>query len=59
MLYGGMSRSGTWDLIKENKIQINTNKIVSPNKPYQMPPPQTITILSNQALKFGNLLYTK
>jgi len=59
MLYGGMSRSGTWDLIKENKIQINTNKIVSPNKPYQMPPPQTITILSNQELKFGNLLYTK
>ena len=59
MLYGGISRSGTWDLIKENKIQINTNKIVSQNNPYQMPPPQIITILSNETLELGNILYTR
>ena len=59
MLYGGISRSGTWDLIKENKIQINTNKIVSPNNPYQMPPPQIVTILSNEALKLGNILFIR
>ena len=59
ILYGGMSRFGNWELTKENKIQINTTKIVSPNQPYQMPPPQTITILSNQELKIGNTTYKK
>jgi len=59
MLYGGISRYGNWELIEENEIQIRTTKIASPNSPYQMPPPQIITILSNEALKIGNTLYIK
>jgi hypothetical protein len=59
MLYGGISRYGNWEFIEENKIQIHTNKSFSPNNPYQMPPPQIITILSNQELKIGNTLYIK
>ena len=58
-MFGGMSRSGSWERVKENKIKINTLKISSPNKAYQMPPSQTITILSNQELKIGNITYIK
>ena len=59
MLYGGISRHGNWEFIEENKIQIHTSKSLSPNNPYQIPPPQIITILSNQELKIGNTLYIK
>jgi len=59
MLFGGMSRSGNWELTKENNIKINTLEIFSPKKAYQIPPPQIISILSNGKLKFGNTLYTK
>ena len=59
MLYGGISRYGNWEFIEENKIQIHTSKSLSPNNPYQIPPPQIITILSNQELKVGNTLYIK
>ena len=57
MLYGGISRHGNWEFIEENKIQIRTTKITSPNNPYQMPPPQIITILSDQELEIGNTLF--
>ena len=59
MLYGGISRRGNWEFIEENKIQIRTAKITSPNNPYQIPPPQIITILSNQELVIGNTVFIK
>ena len=31
MLYGGISRYGNWEFIEENKIQIHTNKSLSPS----------------------------
>ena len=59
MLHGGISRHGNWEFTGKNEIQIRTTKITSPNSPYQMPPPQIITILSNQELKIGNTLFVK
>ena len=57
-LYGGNARWGSWELIEDDKIKLNTMKIFS-EKSYQMPPEEIIYITPGKELKIGENLYVK
>ena len=59
MLYGGFSRAGTLQILKDDKVELKTTQIYSPKKSYQLPPKQIILIISNNKIKIGESVYIK
>ena len=59
IMFGGMSRWGTWEEIDDNTFRLTTTRISTNSSNDQLPEPQIVTLTSDKKLRVGSTVYVR
>jgi hypothetical protein len=59
IMFGGMSRWGTWEEIDDNTFRLTTTRISTNSSNDQLPEPQIVTLTSDKKLRVGSTTFVR